>query len=52
MDKLKSLVGKTVAEVIEVDQVLDEGIKITFTDGSTIECHWNWQEGYFKIESL
>lgn len=49
--KIKSLIGKIVSEVSQVDQVLDEGIKITFTDGSTIECHWYWQEGYYKIES-
>lgn len=39
--------GKVVDSVKNSDE-LDEGVRITFTDGAVIECAWNNGEG-FKV---
>ena len=46
MDKLNKFIGMKVVNIQESDK-LDEGIKITFDDGSILECAWNNWEGSF-----
>jgi len=49
MEKLDKFIGKTVVK-IEESKKLDKGIKITFNDGSVLECAWNNWEGAYYIE--
>lgn len=46
MEELNNFIGKTVVK-IEESEKLDQGVKITFNDGSTLECAWNNWEGCF-----
>tara|TARA_R110000787_G_scaffold69165_1_gene154192 strand:- start:416 stop:676 length:261 start_codon:yes stop_codon:yes gene_type:complete len=48
--KVNKFIGKTVVEIEESNK-LDEGIKITFDDGSVLECAWNSWEGSFYATS-
>jgi hypothetical protein len=43
----ENMIGKEIAKVEKSDK-LDEGVKITFTDGTVFECCWNYREGYFN----
>ena len=46
---MESIIGKTI-EKVEKSKLLNEGLKITFSDESILECCWNYREGYFRIK--
>jgi len=48
MGNLSNFIGKTVVKIEESDK-LDRGVKITFNDGSILECAWNNWEGTCHI---
>ena len=48
MDKLKKIIGKKVVKIDESNK-LDEGVKITFEDGSVLEYAWNNREGFLLL---
>lgn len=49
MERLNKIIGKKVLK-IEYSKKLDKGIKMTFEDGSVLECAWNNWEGYMDFE--
>ena len=47
MEELNKFIGKTVTK-IEESYKYDEGVKITFNDGSVLECSWSrWEGAYY-----